>query len=211
MRTGVLVILVAAVILSVFAIPAFVLPFFQSTGVQSLGTQYLKQCPVDWPPLLPGPNTTQLETLVAMTIRPGSTGNICVEYNSDTNNVVTASLNGIVYYESNMTAVPPSSIQLTTQPRPLTAPGAGGNSPVPVAYAIFTLNVSSSVQGFYMLSLPGLCPLMPLAIGYNQINYTDFANGWHHRNQCQIAPVFGSYVAVDNIGVAYSYVPLQDQ
>ena len=110
-----------------------------------------------------------------------------------------------------MTEVPVSSIQLTAQPRPLTAPGEGGNSPVPVAYALFTINVSSSIRGFYILSLPGICPPMPLAIGYDQINYTDFAYGWHHQNQCQGVPIFGSYVGVSNISVAYSYVPLQNQ
>jgi hypothetical protein len=207
MRTRVLAVLIAAVILVVIVTPGFILPLFQP---QSLGTQYLKQCPY-WPTQEPGPNTTHLETLGAMTIQPGSTGKICVEYNSDTNSPVTTSLSGIVYYESNMTEVPTSSIQLTFQPQPLTAPGVGGNSPVPVAYALFTLAVSSSVQGFYMLSLPGVCPLMPLAVGYDEINYTDFANGWHHQNQCQNVPVFGSYVGVDNLSFAYSYVPLQDQ
>jgi hypothetical protein len=110
-----------------------------------------------------------------------------------------------------MSEVPASLISVTALPQPLTAPGIGGNSPVPVAYALFTLNVSGSAQGFYMLSLPGLCPLMPLAIGHSSINYSDFAYGWHHQNQCQEVPLYGSYVAVKNVGVAYSFVPLQDQ
>ncbi|MGI0081140.1 MAG: hypothetical protein ACRECH_16135, partial [Nitrososphaerales archaeon] len=141
-----------------------------------------------------------------MTLNPGTLGKICAEYNSYSSNSVTAILNGTVYYESNMTMVLPSLIQVTVEPQPLIAPAIGGQSPVAVAYALFTISVSSSAHGFYMLSLPGICPFMPLAVGYNQINYSDFAYGWHHSNQCSSVGFFGSYVSVNNVGVAYSYV-----
>ena len=210
MKNGILAILVGIVILAVIVVPAFILPFLQSAGVQSEGSQYLKECPVGYLPQSPGPNTTQLETLAAFTIQPGSAARICVEYHSESDSPVTASLNGSVYFESNMTTVPSSLIQVTAVPLPLTAP-AQVTGPQSIAYAMFTLNVTSSARGFYMLSLPGICPLMPLAVGYSEIDYANFAYGWHHQNQCQNVPIFGSYVSVANVNSTYSYVPLQDQ
>lgn len=187
----------------------FVLSLFQNS--RTTGTQYLEQCPAKWPPQLPGANTSQLETLVAMTMNPDTLAKICAEYNSYSSTSVTAILNGSVYYESNMTKASPSLIQVTAEPQPLMAPVIGGQNPVAVAYALFTISISSSALGFYMLSLPGICPLMPLAVGYDQINYTDFAYGWHHSNQCSSVGFLGSYFSVNNVGVAYSYVPLNDQ
>lgn len=205
-RPGLIFAVFAVAILIVAAV--FVAAFYQSQTQSSTGTQYLNECSEAWPPQSPGPNTTQLETLAAMTVKLGTTAKICVEYNSGSSSDVTSPLNGSVYFENNMSSVPTSIVHVSALPVILKAPAMRGNSPSPVAYAVFTLNVSSSAQGFYMLSLEGICPQMQLAIGYSQINYSDFAYGWQHRYQCASEDFFGSYVSVSNIGVSYSYVPL---
>lgn len=197
---------VAFAIASLVVVAVFVVASLQAPT--DIGTQYLKECPTSWPSQRPGPNTTHLETLAAMTVSPGTTAAICVEHSSGGNYPVTAILNSSVYYQSNMSSVPPYLIHVSAQPNLLKAPELRGQSPSPVAYAVFKLNISSSAQGFYMLALDGICPQMPLAIGYSQINYTDFANGWQHRYQCTSEDFFGSYVSVNNVDVAYSYVPL---
>ncbi len=201
----VLAVSIAIIVLAVVVLTVFVFPLFQT---RSTGLQYLEQCPTRWPPQMPGPNTSQLETLVAMTMNPGTVTKICAEYNSESSNSVTGILNGSVYFQSNMTKVPPSLIQVTAEPQPLIAPGIGGDSPVPVAYGLFPISGSSSAPGFYLLCLSGIFPAMPLAVGYEPITYSDFAYGLHHQNQCSNVPFFGSYVSVNNVGVAYSYVPL---
>jgi hypothetical protein len=197
---------VAVAILVVAAV--FIAAFYQSQSENSIGTQYLNECSEAWPPQSPGQNTTQLETLAAMTANPGTSAKICVEYNSGSSSSVISPLNGSIYFANNMSNVPASILQVSSQPATLKAPAMRGNSPSPVAYAVFTLNVSSSARGFYMLSLEGICPEMQLAVGYSQINYSDFAFGWQHRYQCTSVDFFGSYFSVSNIGVAYSYVPL---
>lgn len=189
-------------------VPVFV-SFYQMP--RSLGTQYLKQCPTAWPPERPGQNITQLETLVAMTANPGTMAKICVEYSSGISSSVTSSLNASIYFENNMSVVPSRLIAISVQPALLKVPGMRGSSPSPVAYAVFTLNFSTSAQGYYMLYLGGICSGMPLAIGYSRINYTDFAYGWQQRKQCTLDGFVGSYFSVNNLGVAYSYVPLSAQ
>lgn len=202
---GILILIFGATVGSVYASSEI---FGQSEPLS--GTQYLQQCPTSWPPQEPGPNITQLETLVAMTINPNTVAKICTQYSSENNTSVNLTLNGSVYYASNMTKVPMSLIQVIADPRSLKAPSLGGKS-AGEPYAVFTLDASSFAQGFYMLSLSEMCPLMPLAVGYEQINYSDFAYGFHHGNQCSSNGVFGEYVSVNNVGVAYSFVPLNDQ
>jgi len=195
-------------ILILYFLFAFVFPFL--TPVDT-GTQYLQQCLTKSLPQ-PSPNTSQLETLAAFTINPNTIAKICVGYNSDTSTSVNAALNASVYYQNNMSIVPANIIQIVVQPTTITAPGFPSQSgPEPVAYAVFTLNVSSSAKGFYMLSLSGICPLMFLSVGYDQINYTEFAYRWHHQYQCSETNYSGSTVSFDNIGASYSFVPLGSQ
>src|ERR1039458_1470502 len=151
----------AVAILIVIAV--FVVALYQTQTPTNTGTQYLSECSTTWPSELPGPNTTQLETLAAMTVNPGTTAKICVEYSSGSSSSVTSPLNGFAYFENNMSSVPSPIIQVSPQPIMLKAPAMRGQSPSPVAYAVFTLNISSSARGFYMLFLDGICPQMQLA------------------------------------------------
>jgi hypothetical protein len=202
---GILMLVVSATVGSVYASSEI---YSQSEPLS--GTQYLQQCPVSWPVQIPGPNTTQLETLVALTINPNTVAKICTEYNSANDFSVNVTLTGSAYFANNMTKVPTPLIQINAEPKSLKAPGLAGTS-TGEPYAVFTLNVSSSDQGFYMLSLSGICPLFPLDVGYVQINYSDFAYGWRHQNQCSTDGLIAGYVSVNNVGAAYSYVPLNDQ
>jgi hypothetical protein len=173
------------------------------------GAQCLQQCSQTWPPQPPGPNITQLETLAAMTVNQSSTAQICMEYNSVGTSPVSETLAGTVYFASNLTLVPNGTISIFAEPQTIVAPPVqenGASNP----YAAFTLSTSSSSQGFYLLSLTGTCP-MPLAVGYTQINYSDFAYGLQHEVSCETQTVSGAYVSVENVGVAYSFVPLADQ
>ena len=203
-------VLISAVFLIVVLVivPVFV-SFYQT--LRSLGTQYLKQCPTAWQPERPGQNITQLQTLAAMTANPGTSAKICAEYISGISSSVTSSLNASIYFENNMSIVPSRLIGIAVQPALLKVHGMRGFGPSPVAYAVFTLNFSTSAQGYYMLYLGGFCSGMPLAVGYSRINYTDFANGWQQRKQCTLDGFVGSYFSVNNLGVAYSYVPLSAQ
>ncbi len=175
------------------------------------GTQYLQQCPTKSLPQ-PGPNTSQLETLAAFTVNPGTVAKFCVEFNSSSSTSVNAALNASVFDQNNMSNVPANVIQVLVQPATLAAPPLPSQSgPAPEAYAVFALNVGSNASGFYVLSISGICPLMLLSVGYDQINYSDFAYGWHHQYQCTQTDYAGSTVSFSNVGAAYSYVPLGSQ
>lgn len=173
------------------------------------GAQYLQQCSVSWPPQPPGPNTTRLETLAAMTVNQSSTAQICMEYYSASSSPVSEILTGTAYYASNLTLVPNGTISFVADPQTIVAPAVQENGAYN-PYAVFTLTTSSSSQGFYLISLTGMCT-MPLAVGYTQINYSDFAYGLQHEGSCGTKAVSGGYVSVENVGVAYSFVPLADQ
>ena len=205
----ILVIFSSALIILVAAAGFFVISFI--FGPFSTGTQYLQQCSPPSSPQQPGPNITQLETLSALVINPNSIAKICVAYQSSTNTSVNAILNSSVYYANNMTLVPSNLIHIMVQPNTITAPVIRGQSPEPFAYAVFSLIVSDNAKGFYMLYLAGVCPLMPLAVGYYQINYSEFAYGWHHQNQCAPGDVFGSFVSSKNVNYADTYIPLNSQ
>lgn len=184
--------------------------FFQRS--QSTGAQYLSQCTASWPPARPGSNTSHTETVIAMTVSENTIAKICTEYSSSSCSNTVTPLAGAVYFESNMSKVPNSLISINAEPNPISAPSDCVESPVPIAYALFTLTIANSTKGFYMLELAGFCPMMPLAIGYSQIAYDQVSNGWNHQNNCSLSQangtnLFGDYVSVNNIGVAYTNVP----
>jgi hypothetical protein len=166
------------------------------------GAQYLQQCSETWAPQSPGPNTTQVETFVAMTLNQSSTAKICLQYNSAGVSPATAELNGLALYASNLTKVPTTQIGVSPDPKTIEAPPLQENGAYD-PYAVFTLTTSDSSQGFYLLLLSGMCP-MPLAVGYNQINYSDFAYGLQHEEPCSTDGLTGYYVSIENVGVAYS-------
>ncbi len=197
---------IVVVILSVSTVFLVVLPSLRTST--STGMQYLQECPESWDSLVSDyTNSSGLESFAAIAISPNTTANICTEYSSDGPAPVTVILNPAIYFQNNMSVVPVNLIRIVPTPGGIVAPGARGLSPSPVTYVIYTLNVSASAKGFYMLYLPGICPLMPVAVGYSQINYSDFANGWQNRGECVALAFFGGFFSADNISLVFSYVP----
>jgi len=194
-----LLVAVAAILLLVVAIAIFP----QTSRVVNQGL--LKQCSGS----LPGPepetaNITQREQFAVLLADPGTTSKLCVGYSSNSNSPVVLQLNPLVV-SLNSSA---SGIQVTAEPGTLTVPGNQGTSPIGVAYAVYTLNVSTGSQGFYVLELPGDCPRL-LASGYSAslVNESNFG-GWVQQalacsGNAQVTAVIASE---SNLGMTYPYV-----
>jgi hypothetical protein len=144
-RSRVLVIAVAAILLLVVALTIF----SQPNRVVNQGL--LKQCSTSWPPGSPETaNISLREQFMVLLASPGTTSKLCVEYSSYSNDAVVLQLNPRV--------VPLNSaiggIEVTAEPDTLTVPGNNnGISPIGVAYAVYTLNISNNSKGFYVLEL----------------------------------------------------------
>jgi hypothetical protein len=87
-----------------------------------------------------------------------------------------------------------------------------GISPVGIAYAVFTLELSNVSRGFYVLDLPGDCP-RPLALGYSaaQVNESDFGVWVQRSLSCSGNPqstpnVTFQIEGVSNLSATYPYV-----
>jgi hypothetical protein len=105
------------------------------------------------------------------------------------------------------------NISISVEPSDLTVPSDNnGISPVGVAYAVYTLHLSNSSRGFYVLELPGDCPRL-LASGYAAplVNESDFGVWVQRALSCTGNPQVTPNVTIDlagesNLNVTYPYV-----
>lgn len=172
----------------------------------------LSQCPVRWPPELPGPNTTQLETVQVVSIPASEQSKLCVEYVGQSLGATQQNLYPSAHSEANISQMVSSAvISIAVEPKSL-GPQNIPNE-IPILYAVFTITSSNSSQGVYVLSLPGICPTIPLVVGYSQVNYTVISNWWHNRNICTSSGQFSASLvsANGNVATVYTYIPLDQQ
>ncbi len=169
--------------------------------------QLLGECNISWPPEQPV-NTSHRQQFAVLLMSPGSTARICVEYTSLTPS-------GVTFNQEAMAEVIPiatsnAGVNVTAQPEPIIVPGDNNDvSPVPVSYGVYTIGLSSGSKGFYILQLPGFCPSIPMAVGYesSQVNSTVFSRFLSGDYGCAwgAGQVVASYVSVSNVDVAYPY------
>lgn len=155
-----------------------------------LNQNLLSQCNEPWPPTPIGPNVSQRQQFMVLLANPGTSPKLCVGYSSLVDSQVVLRLDALVTPLATTTG----TITIAAEPYNLTVPNDNnGMSPVGIAYAVFTLQVSNSTSGFYVLDLPGDCPQL-LAVGYppNQIDASDFGNWVQRSLSCtgnpQVAP-----------------------
>ena len=167
--------------------------------------QLLSQCNVSWPPELPQ-NVSKRQQFAVLLLQPNSTAKICVEYGSLSPSSVTLTL------KPQVTSVNGTggTILLSAEPTNLYVPGNNNNiSPTGTAYAVYTVNPANDSRGFYVLSLPGFCPTIPIAVGYSasEVNGTTFSSWLAGHYPCgpESRVVIGEYVSVLNVNVAYPY------
>ncbi|MDG7002080.1 MAG: hypothetical protein JRN15_23510 [Nitrososphaerota archaeon] len=183
----------------------------QQESSNNATNEVLSQCPVQWPPELPGPNTTQLETVQVVAIPAGVQSKLCIEYVGQMANTAMQSLDATVHPETNISQIVSSAtVSLTVEPKILSPQNIPNE--IPVLYVVFTITTSGS-GGLYVLSLPGICPTIPLAVGYSQVNYTMISNWWHNRNICASSGQFSASLvsATSNVATLYAYIPLDQQ
>ena len=178
----------ACVVLALYA--AVFIMVTEPWNPRVLNQNLLSQCNESWPPTPLGPNISQREQYMVLLASPGTSPKLCVGYSSLIDSQVVLRLAAVVVPLNASTG----GITIVPQPLDLTVPNDnGGNSPVGIAYAVFTLEIPNSSRGFYVLDLPGDCPQL-LAIGYppSQINGSDFGNWVQRSLSCtgnpQVAP-----------------------
>ena len=147
-----------------------------------------------------------------LTMKPGTTGSICVTYKTYWGGNASAYTNSTASYASsyqfgirigrNNTAS--HSFIETAQPNPVT-PSASMSS-ITVLYRVTALANST---GFYDYSAPyGYCGTMPMAVGYSgsQVNGSDFPPR-PPPHSCAVELYIPSSVGVSGIGVALVNIP----
>jgi len=198
--------MVALATIAILVLVSFVV---LTSNPRVLNQDLLNQCNTQWPLESPGPNITQREEFSVLLASPGTSPRFCVGYSSLIDNEVSIQLYGLV--------VPLGSsggtISVLADPPTLTVPNDNnGQSPVGIAYAVFTLQISNSSHGFYVMDMPGDCPRL-LAVGYSaaQVNESDFGT-WVQRSLSsagnpQIAPDFDFEIeGVWNLNATSLYV-----
>ena len=165
-----------------------------------LNQNLLSQCNEPYPPELPGPNVTQREQFVVLLANPGTSPKLCAGYSSLIDS------QAILHLSSQVVPLNMSTGNITVLPEPynLTVPNDNnGMSPVGIAYAVFTLQISSNARGFYALDLPGDCPQL-LAVGYpaTQINQGDFGQWVQNSLSCTGDPIAAPNATFQLVGAA---------
>ena len=168
--------------------------------------QLVGECNVPWPPELPT-NSSHKQQFVVFLLRPNSTARICVRYTSLSPSPVELNLYSgtIIGLNHNVWGV-----TMSTQPLNLMVPGNNNNlSPIGVAYAVYTIELTNGTTGFYIFELPGFCPTIPVAVGYSpsEVNATVFSGWLAGKYACSTESRFvqGSYESISNVDVAYPY------
>jgi hypothetical protein len=207
------IVVVVGILIVAIAAAAYSLSNFNT----SPGNQYLSQCVGNHEPSTTFTNTSQLETFSADTLAPGAIAKFCVAYGMSSSHSFQLPLTNesSILYANNLSLVPSGLLRVSAEPNSVTVPAFSDQSgPNTVTYAVFTVSTSNSSKGFYVLSFPGFCLGMPLVVGYAQVNFSAFEYWYDTPNLHCVDTTYGGGSVVsttDNVGVAYTSVPLADQ
>jgi len=147
-------------------------------------------------------------------MKPDDVGKFCASYgmSSDSSFQLNLANKWSVFYANNKSAVPTSLLRISAEPNSVTVPAFSDQSgPNTVTYALFTISTSNSSKGFYAIFLPGFCSFMGLEVDYTQVNFSDFEY-WYQTPVSGCTYDGGGIISTsDNVGVAFTSIPLNEQ